>query len=217
MTKGNVQRMIAQLAKPGMTAVDIGAGGTDTVKAAAEAVGPTGRVYAFEPDTRRTGELATLVADYPWIVWDSRAVWRETGSVRFHRHTDPNKSSCHPVEDEFVNVVDLPCVRLDDARIGAVDLIKVDTQGSECDILAGATRYLTDGVPWILEWWPHGLKAAGRDPFELPAFLWAYGYTVTDLDGEVIDEMKAREYAAIGDRPDRGNEHVNVMATRSES
>jgi len=48
----------------------------------------------------------------------------------------------------------------------AIDFIKIDTQGYEGHVLKGLEQTLKNnqGVKIIMEFWPHGLKAAGSDP-----------------------------------------------------
>lgn len=54
--------------------------------------------------------------------------------------------------------------RLDDGLVSDpadVGLVWVDTQGHEAQVLAGASRLLGRGIPWVIEYWPYGLARAG--------------------------------------------------------
>jgi len=54
-----------------------------------------------------------------------------------------------------------------------MDFIKIDVQGFELSVLRGAARVLktnTDTVV-LLEFWPHGLRAAGDTPMALVDYL----------------------------------------------
>jgi FkbM family methyltransferase len=54
--------------------------------------------------------------------------------------------------------------RLDDLLVSDpadVGLVWVDTQGHEAHVLAGASRLLGRGIPWVIEYWPYGLARAG--------------------------------------------------------
>lgn len=54
-----------------------------------------------------------------------------------------------------------------------MDFIKIDVQGYELSVLRGAARVLktnTDTVV-LLEFWPHGLRAAGDTPMALVDYL----------------------------------------------
>jgi FkbM family methyltransferase len=55
-----------------------------------------------------------------------------------------------------------------------VDVIKVDTQGSEVGVLRGSSRLLADeasGISMILEYWPFGLRECGASAEELVGLL----------------------------------------------
>lgn len=80
----------------------------------------------------------------------------------------PSNSGDHRVRsgrahEDAVETVEVPACTLDSivedpARVG---LVWVDVQGHEAHVLAGAERVVEAGVPWVLEYWPYGLRAAG--------------------------------------------------------
>jgi FkbM family methyltransferase len=49
-----------------------------------------------------------------------------------------------------------------DSIVGDVDagLVWVDTQGFEGNVLAGSTQLMRTGVPFVLEYWPEGMRRA---------------------------------------------------------
>ena len=55
-----------------------------------------------------------------------------------------------------------------------IALVKVDTQGSEGRILAGALEVLEAPVPWLMEFWPEGLRAAGTSPDNFVSIVQQY-------------------------------------------
>jgi FkbM family methyltransferase len=74
--------------------------------------------------------------------------------------------------------IDVPTMRLDTwvrtlgVDIDAVSFVKVDTQGHEAHVLAGAPDLLTrPGVVWELEFSPRHLQKAGREPAALIAHM----------------------------------------------
>ncbi|VAV85782.1 hypothetical protein MNBD_DELTA01-1968 [hydrothermal vent metagenome] len=68
-----------------------------------------------------------------------------------------------------------------------VDFIKIDTQGAEGLVLAGAEKILKRNkyLKIIMEFWPEGLKKLGTDPLELLLKLQDYGFTI-----KLINETK---------------------------
>ena len=89
---------------------------------------------------------------YPYFIGQS-------GTVDFHLYSDRSTSSTYEINSEFSRAflepsprlqrtVTLEAVRLDDVvakdHLSAPDLLKLDTQGSELDILRGSSRTLTE-------------------------------------------------------------------------
>jgi hypothetical protein len=75
--------------------------------------------------------------------------------------------------------VTVPAVTLDALRdeLARVDFIKIDAQGAEGRILAGARALLARDRPVVLfELWPGGMAAAGSSPSELFSLLDELGY-----------------------------------------
>lgn len=58
----------------------------------------------------------------------------------------------------------VPAWRLDRALaeldVNDLTLVWVDTQGHEAHVLAGATETQRCRVPWVIEYWPYGLRRA---------------------------------------------------------
>jgi FkbM family methyltransferase len=79
---------------------------------------------------------------------------------------------------------------------GSVSLVWLDTQGHEGFVLAGASRVIQARVPFVIEFWPYGMKRAGC----LDSLLTLIGTqfrTYYDL-AEGID-ASARSASTIGD------------------
>jgi hypothetical protein len=63
-------------------------------------------------------------------------------------------------------------VALDEIWDGRLDLLLLDTQGSEPDVLAGSAGLILEQRPTVVfEWWPHALTACGFDSFELLTWI----------------------------------------------
>lgn len=169
----------------GATAVDVGAHIGFLTCFMARAVGPEGNVVAFEPDAenfrflRRNLRLNHLAADVHAVGAGSG-----NGSRQFHitGSSDSHGFYEHP-NTETLRVVTVQQVRLDDVLRDA-DLLKIDTEGAECDVLEGAQRLLSSTPPMLVEWTPDCQRKAGRVDDELLTMLRDLGYNLTVLHDE---------------------------------
>jgi Methyltransferase FkbM domain len=106
--------------------------------------------------------------------------------------------------DERATVA-VPAVRIDDVVPGRVDLIKLDTQGSEHVALEGASRLVTDSRPRMLvEFWPKGIADLGDDPLDVLRRYRSLGYRVRVLEVPELgqDAEDATIVTTIAARPD---------------
>ena len=155
---------------------------------AVQAVLAGAEVDAFEPVPHIADVLERNIA---------RAMERGSGSARVHRYAagaEPGSaeiflassnrgdnrvvdSGSQAPEDMSGAVgVEIQIRRVDDLVSGAVDVIKIDTQGSEWHALSGA-RSLLDASPklaLLIEFWPYALR--GATGAELLAFLNSQGF-----------------------------------------
>lgn len=167
--------IIRSQVRPGMTAVDIGANVGDITHCLADALGPTGRVYAIEPcaatvEAGQAHQRDFTTASAP-VTWLTYAMGRADGpGVLYHsdectRHSlyRPNViggGGCGP--EEAVQIRSLNSLQASGELPRHINFIKVDAQGAEDEIFAGASALLAAGQTiWILEIWPQGLYGAG--------------------------------------------------------
>ena len=86
-----------------------------------------------------------------------------------------------------------------------VRLIKIDTQGFELEVLAGASETLKHTEFLIVEFWPAGLRACGHKPSDLVEALWAAGFSPRYFSGKKwvetgprpILELKPKSYVNL--------------------
>ena len=152
--------------QPGDGAIDIGANVGSITKRLAERVGTSGHVLAVEPDPDNAAHLFTTCLQLPQVHVVRAAVTDVYGdSVEMHiakrgeHHSLWEANLLHG--QGYTRVA--PTVTLDGIAYQVPNLkaIKVDTQGAEMLVLAGATETLKKDVVWHVEVWPFGLKNAG--------------------------------------------------------
>jgi FkbM family methyltransferase len=134
-------RVIEQIIQPGFVVIDIGANiGTHTL-AFAKLTGPTGFVLAFEPQQLLHGILSANVRmnDLDWVRTHNKAVGRSAGTLTIpalNARENQNFGALNIYGHANGDVVDV--IKLDDIRLGRCDFIKIDVEGAEADVLAGA-------------------------------------------------------------------------------
>ena len=139
---------------PGMTVVDVGANIGYYVLLAASRVGSAGHVLAFEPSPWACDRLRRTVADNDLsdvVVVEQQAVGDRTCTASLFMPGSPgNHTPSMLGGGSDATRVAVPVVALDESfqnhRIGRVDLLKVDVEGFEPNVLAGAKNSLGRGA-----------------------------------------------------------------------
>ena len=182
--------------RPGTVVVDIGAFlGQYTLLAAREA-GPTGRVYAFEPDPRNFAYLIKNIERNEFADRASaipQAISDRSGEITLYLDPDVGSGSSLVFRRRRnVTSTTVQTVTLDEFLGEAIppDLIKLDIEGGECRALDGMTetiRRAGDRLTMIVECFPKALRASGASTDALIRRLERFGFRVY-----VIDEGRRR-------------------------
>jgi FkbM family methyltransferase len=192
-----VLRALRRLIAPGMTVLDIGANiGAHTLPAA-HLVGPRGRVIAIEPTAFAIAKLRQNVAVNPDIADRISAVQCALGRVDADTCTTgaiysswplAKDTDVHPLHrGEPMTTAGATTKRLDslrtDLNIGHVHLVKMDVDGFECDVMAGATHMIRRSRPvFVMEFAPYALIERGASLAELISYF-VPGYSFFHLLG----------------------------------
>lgn len=204
-----LMRVLEKVLKPGGVCIDAGANIGDITLLAAELVGPSGRVFAFEiasttlPRLRKNIEL-NRASNVEVVV---AAVCEVNEPVEFHlgSGTDSGSSSLTKPHDYCGQSITVPGTRLDDfvagRNLGRINLIKMDIEGAELNALRGCERLLTAAEPPVIVFEFHRIAAErmGWHLKDAQKYLEDYGYTLRILK----------------DEQDR-HERCNVVAARKE-
>jgi FkbM family methyltransferase len=168
----------------GDLAVDVGANVGVLAMAMASAVGPDGRVLAIEPLDRNAATLRGWCRSnaIDWVEVLEAAASSATGVVTLGLPETSTgfASTGHYSAGHTGMSIQVNTVTLDDevaARFGGrrVRLLKVDVEGMEAEVLAGASQILEAGdVDAVM----FEMNADSPDPSAAARVLMAYGYTL---------------------------------------
>ena len=173
--------------QPGMTVVDVGANiGYFTLLSAAR-VGASGRVLAYEPTPRiaaRLRENVELNRSAMVEAVEAAVSDRESTMTFYESPEDPEANNLYHGDSP----VAVRAVTLDEdlSRRGVqhVHLLKIDAEGAEVNVLAGARELLRSGSidAIVVEANSVTLRSAGRTCEDLRAVLQSFGYSCQTLD-----------------------------------
>jgi FkbM family methyltransferase len=183
--------------RPGMTVLDVGANVGMYSLLIARAVGPAGRVHAFEPTPRVATNLRRNVEINKLSNVEVRqmAVGASNGAATLYVGPESDRNSI-VAKSASATEVNVTVVTLDDYirshEIQTVDMVKLDIEGGEVDAVRGSKRLLSgDAAPLVMfEINPQALAEAGSSATELRAVLASYGYTC-----HVLHSYGGGEYA----------------------
>ncbi|MDM7998657.1 MAG: FkbM family methyltransferase [Dehalococcoidia bacterium] len=184
-------RLISDLAKDGMTVLDIGANEGYYSMLSAKAMHDKGRVLAFEPDPDNARWLRKNIEvnGYQCIQVHEYALSDNEGEVTFYPaggvgslvHTDSPLAYFHgPSEAITVRTRTLDNVLLE-AGITNVDLIKIDVEGADLLVLRGARRTLESSNVKILM----DVDVHGRERQEVFDLLRSCGFSLYRVGREL--------------------------------
>jgi FkbM family methyltransferase len=180
--------------KPGATVLDIGANiGAQTLQLA-RLVGPQGRVLSFEPTTFAFSKLSRNLQLNPQVAGqvtalqcfltgkDAKALPASIYSS-WSLQRSPDAHDKHlgvPMATAGARSATLDRV-LAEQSVESVDLVKLDVDGFECDVLAGASDMIRRSRPtFVMEIMPYGLVEQGANLDQLLNFLIPSGYRLYD-------------------------------------
>ena len=217
----HVAREILRLLRPGAVFVDVGASIGYFTILAGRAVGHEGQVIACEPGPQNQSVLLlnTVVNGLDNVRFVPYAV-SDTAAVLLYHHLGGGNGAISAFDGtpESLGTSELVQARsLDDILKGEprVDVVKIDVEGAEGRVLAGATETLSRHAPALLfEFSPPGLQAvSGVSGESLLAGLAALGYRFRVLGSERSGTVPAA--AVLRHYSRQAGDHIDVMAVVS--
>ncbi len=174
---------------PGAAVLDIGAHIGYYTLIFAKCVGPTGHVFAFEPEPGNFALLEENVSAnrYQNITLSRVAVSDRAGRARLYVDTG-NAGDCRMYDSHDLRPsIEIETIRLDeyfDSYPGRLDVIKMDIQGAEPAAWRGMAGLLERHrrLKLVVEFWPYGLRLFGTDPAEFLQALYQAGFRLWNLN-----------------------------------
>jgi len=199
-----VSRVLQEYLRPGGVYVDVGANIGAFVLQAAALVGPTGRVIAFEPIPRLCAQMEKSIQanGFEQIEVRNKAVGTSVGTLQLGiaYHNVGGSAVGAVTADEYITV---PVVPLDSelASLARLDVLKIDVEGFEPAVLAGAEAVIARLRPVIiLEYSPAAYEASGTAAAAVLDGLEALGYQFTILQyrSTKLSAARVRELVGLG-------------------
>ena len=184
--------LVLDILRPGSVFVDVGANIGYFSIIAASVVGSEGQVLAFEPERencRLLRESAVLNGFADVIHLEEAGLANTEAQGRLYLNED-NLGDHQIYSDDEEERGSIPIQLLNgseylSSRLSRLDLLKVDTQGSEFDVMSGLMPFLaelTDPVRIIIELTPLSLRKAGASGRHLITLLARLGQPMWIID-----------------------------------
>ena len=217
-------QLVQRLIKPGMVVIDVGAHVGYYTLLAAQRVGPTGKVYTFEPEPDNHALLLKNIElnGYRNVVATREAVSHRVGSSTLYlTGLDNGRHSMYhnglPERGSVVVETTTLDSFLESQGWPRVDLVKIDVEGAEMSVLTGMDRLLReyDDLKMILEFNPSLLKSGGINPMgllEKPVSLGLKVYCIDDKEG--LLSLESVDTSALVSRLLANSSSVNLFCKR---
>ena len=214
----DVDWICGQVLQSGDVFVDIGACFGYHAISSALRVGPTGHVYALEPQPDMFARLQNNLVgnNLSNVTPDHLALSDQAETLRLHRFADLGSAhtSVSSQGREASEIISTAAVTLDayveQRKIKSVTLVKLDVEGAELKVLRGATALLGSSSPpmWVMEINEETASACGYHPRDLLGLLAQYGYSFyAPVWGRVIRNVARLEFCSA----DRIQHGMNLL------
>ncbi len=171
-------KFLRRLLRPGQRVIDIGANCGVYALSMAQAVGPAGRVWAFEPASGTAGLLAAGIAanGFAHVSLERSALSSASGSARLSLGPHPEMNALVRGAQPAGPTEDVPVLTLDECLESRawrdIELVKIDAEGEEAGIVKGGARFFARESPLVL----YEVKAHRDLHLELVEAFAALGY-----------------------------------------
>lgn len=223
-THGFEKDFLLQHIRPGDVVLDVGANIGYFTLLFARAVGPTGQVFAFEPDPSNARLLRCNLENngYPNVTVCEVAISDHSGPARLYQSR--THGGTHRVYESAAcgAAVEIKATTLDEwyaSYRGRVSLIKIDIEGSEPMAIRGGLRLLERNPQAALftEFYPTALREAGAAPAEYLDQLGRLGFSIYHLDQKGQQVCRAAIGCLLEQCPLGSNLVTNLWCVRDQA
>ena len=195
-------REYRRVVRAGFVVLDIGANIGSHTLPLAKIVGPSGRVYAFEPTDYAFGkqlrnlslnlELSRRVTAIQAMLAGCRTQEKPQAIPSSWPLDGVLEAQLHPINlGRFNTLEGAQIFRLDDwvaqEQLPRIDFVKIDVDGYEIDVIEGAVETLRRHKPvMMMEFAPDNFSERGRSFTELLDALLALGYRARTVGGKPL-------------------------------
>ena len=195
-------REYGRIVRSGSVALDIGANIGSHTLPLARLVGPSGRVYSFEPtdyafekqqrNLSLNGGLAERVKPIQALLVGRNNQRKPQAIPSSWPLEAESAAKLHPVHlGRFNTLEGAQVFRLDDwiakEQPPRIDFVKMDVDGNEIDVIEGGEEALSRHAPLIMmEFSPHVFPERGRSFKELLDVLLVLGYRARTVGGKAL-------------------------------
>ena len=201
----NTLTVLKALTPTGGVFLDIGANVGVVTLAAAAWVGPLGRVFSFEPSEREFGRLLDNLHgnQLEHVVAVRAAVADAEGEITLQVATD-EFAGLNTIGTEFSyagvgteRLERLEAITVDafasEHQLSRIDVMKIDVEGAEGAVLAGASQVLRSRRPAVIaEVFSRSLQANGWDRARLARLFATVGYELFAIDDATAQLIRLR-------------------------
>jgi FkbM family methyltransferase len=193
------------LVKPGDTILDVGGNVGIWTIIGARRSGPSGRVVTFEPIKSNVDYLARNIElnALANVTVLAKAAGAKAGQIKIY--LVDFSSGTHSVGFGGSRYEEVEVVALDDVVRDEhlkVDVVKIDVEGYEAFVLAGAKTLLTSRPHLFLEYAPHMLRSCGSNPDDLVDLIFDIYDVVYVLDERNDRADRLCDRADLKNRPE---------------
>ena len=218
----DVLAVLRGFTRPGDTVLDVGGNIGWFSIIASRLVGPRGTVVAIEPDPLNASLLVDNLSRNGCsnVILEQVAAGAIAGVARLYHSADnagDHQMAVIADRPSWVDVAVHPLDTLLAGRTQRIDVLKMDTQGSEAATLRGMAGLLArhPRLRMVLEFWPHGLERCGSSATELLDLLEAAPrrYWLMENSGRISPtDIAALRHRATTDFAPETVMHADIVA-----
>lgn len=225
-----ISRFFARTLSDGDSFVDVGANIGYYSLLAANAVGPSGRVFAVEASPSIFGKLKRNVAmnGFKNIELFNVAVSDKAGLLKIYLGPDANIGSTTtigPLSSDHHLEAEIPASPLaaiiGEDRLLSARLIKIDVEGAEPQVIRGIAHLMhrfANETEWIIEISPEAICKSGESVDDLLAVFRSAGYKLYSIHNEYSIEsyLSPSNKIPLKELVGTPTEQVDIVATKRE-